>query len=79
MIFKGITGEQYEVMVDLDHDLIESDVKRKLSYKSEYYPDEIRLLCNGKCLFEERTLSDFGVREDNIIHFVLRLRERKPN
>ena len=49
-------------------------IKEKIQDKEGIHPDQIKLVCSGKILENEKTIEDSKLNPNNMIHMVLNLR-----
>jgi hypothetical protein len=69
---KSMEGEIFLLYVNKS-DTVE-ELKKKI-YKTGYQPpDQQRLIFKRKQLEDEKTLEDYGIEENSLIHILLRLR-----
>lgn len=74
--FRDLEGNTYRVMIDVNNDFIDRDVKRKLGYVCGNSEEEIRLIYEGKCVYgDDRVLSDYDYRPEKLVFLVRRKRQ----
>ena len=74
LIFQTLTNELYTILIDLNNDKIESDVKRKLRDEIGLSIDEIRLNYRGKGIYgDDRVLADYNVQPNTVVHVITRI------
>lgn len=69
---KGLGGGVVDVEVYSGTRII--FIKQVISQSIEAHPDAQRLIFAGRQLEDEKTLGDYGIVSENIIHLVLRTR-----
>ena len=69
---KTLTGKQ--LFVEVTGDTTIEEIKGQIHEKEGIPPDQQRLIFAGKQLETERTVADYGLRNEDVIHMVLRLR-----
>lgn len=69
---KTLTGKT--LALDVDESTTVNDVKGMIADKEGIAVDQQRLIFSGKQLDDNRTMSDYQISADAVIHLVLRLR-----
>ena len=69
---RSLTGK--EIPIKVHHKMTVSELKNSIEKIDQTPFDQQRLVYNGKQLEDERTLDYYGVKENTIIHIILRIR-----
>ena len=69
---RSLTGK--EIPIKVHHKMTVSELKNSIEKIDQTPFDQQRLVYNGKQLEDERTLDYYGVKEDTVIHIILRIR-----
>ncbi|GIX63588.1 ubiquitin family protein [Babesia caballi] len=65
-------GQKLEVDVEPNETVL--DLKKKLSKKQKLPVDQQRIIFEGKMLQDNKTLAEYNIKNNSVIHMVLRLR-----
>jgi hypothetical protein len=69
---KSLTGKHTEIKVH--HKMTVSELKNAIERVDQTPFDQQRLVYNGKQLEDERTLDYYDIKQDTVIHIILRIR-----
>jgi len=69
---KSLTGKYTELKVH--HKMTVSEVKDAIERVDQTPFDQQRLVYNGKQLEDERTLDYYDIKQDTVVHIILRIR-----
>jgi hypothetical protein len=69
---RSLTGKHTEIKVH--HKMRVSELKDMIERADQTPFDQQRLVYNGKQLEDERTLDYYDIKEDTIVHIILRIR-----
>lgn len=69
---RSLTGK--ELSIKVHHKMFVSEVKTMIEKIDQIPYDQQRLVYNGKQLEDDRVLDYYGVKEDTVIHIILRIR-----
>ena len=72
LFFRGLTGKTFTLIAEPYNSV--GDLKQKIEDKIGQPFDTIRLICAGKGLEDQRTLTDYQIQEYATVFMVLRLR-----
>ncbi|KAI4839452.1 ubiquitin-like protein [Plasmodium brasilianum] len=70
---KSIDNEEYELTVKTSMNT--EEIKSIIAEKKKVNKNDIRLIYQGQCLSNEKTIADYNVQNDHIIHLVVRKKE----
>eukprot|EP00461_Guttulinopsis_vulgaris_P006692 UN06725 len=62
------------IMINCDPSDSVDVLKEMIHWEKDIPPEQQRLIFNGKQLDDGRTIADYGVHRDSVLHLVLRLR-----
>lgn len=71
IFIKTLTGKTITVETELSDTVLA--VKQKVQKQEGIPPEQQRLLFTGKQLEDDRTLADYAVKDNSVLHLVLRL------
>lgn len=72
IIAKGLTGKMVQLEVESTTTI--EEVKRTLSETDRFGTPSLRLIYSGKALENDKTIGDYGIKEDDtIIHVIMLL------
>ncbi|CRG99432.1 ubiquitin-like protein, putative [Plasmodium relictum] len=74
---KSINNEEHELCVK--QSMNTEELKSILAEKKNVNKNDIRLIYQGQCLSNEKTISDYNIQNDHIIHLVVRKRDNANN
>lgn len=69
---KTLTGKIIPMTVTKETTV--NEMKKQIETTEHYFPDQQRILYNGKELREDANLHEYSVQNNDILHLVLRLR-----
>ncbi|ORD94784.1 RUB3 [Enterospora canceri] len=70
---KSLTGKDKAIEIDGSATIVE--LKQKIEEYEKIPPEQQRLICNGKVLIQgDKTLTEYKINSNCVIHFVLALR-----
>tara|TARA_B100001989_G_C24293693_1_gene342289 strand:- start:91 stop:477 length:387 start_codon:yes stop_codon:yes gene_type:complete len=72
IFIKALTAKT--TILDIEANDSIDTVKQKIQEKENIYPNDQRLIFNGKQLEDDCTLSDLNIERDSTLHLLLRLR-----
>jgi hypothetical protein len=72
LFVKGLKGETHTCDVDETDDVLE--IRKQFSKKANIPVEQIRLIFKGQQLEDSRTLRQYGIQKESMIHSVLRIR-----
>ncbi|CAG8626979.1 9214_t:CDS:1 [Paraglomus brasilianum] len=72
IVIKNLTGKSITLRCE-ETDTV-SSVKQQITDKEGHPPDQQRLIFAGQTLEDDKTLADYDIQNESIIHLILRLR-----
>ncbi|KJP88580.1 hypothetical protein AK88_01660 [Plasmodium fragile] len=74
---KTIDNEEFELSVKGDTSA--EEIKNIIAEKKNVDKQDIRLIYQGQCLANEKSVADYNIQNDHIIHLVVRKKENSSN
>ncbi|ANQ07599.1 Uncharacterized protein PCOAH_00016980 [Plasmodium coatneyi] len=74
---KTIDNEEFELSVKGDTSA--EEIKNLIAERKSVDKQDIRLIYQGQCLSNEKSVADYNIQNDHIIHLVLRKKENPAN
>lgn len=72
LFLRTLTGATITLDVEPSDSIL--SVKRKIQRTEGIIPEEQRLICAGRLLADDKTLADYKIEKESVIHLVLKLR-----
>jgi len=69
---RSLTGKH--TIVNVHHKMTVAELKNTIEKKDQTPFDQQRLVYNGKQLEDERTLDYYAIKQDTVVHIILRIR-----
>ncbi len=77
VIISFLTGQSFPLDIHPSDSVRE--LKEQIGAITGYAPEDQRFVYKGKCMIDERSISDYDVRADTKLHLILRLRNRSTD